>query len=54
MALDDSNPFIREYTENELNAMTKAQLLDLCKELGMEGVCSSNLKAEIVTAILSR
>lgn len=34
--------------------MTKAQLLTLAGELGVEGVSNSNLKAEIVSAILNR
>ena len=40
------------YTEEELNAMTKAELLALAAEHGIEGVSMSNLKAEIVSAIL--
>ena len=43
-----------EYTEDELNSMTKAELLVLCDELGVEGVSMSNLKADIVAAILNR
>ncbi len=42
------------YSEEELNALTKAQLLTLANELGVEGVSSSMLKADIVTAILNR
>ena len=42
------------YSEDELNALTKAQLLALASELGVEGVSSSNLKADIVTTILNR
>ena len=53
MALADSDAD-GEYSEAELNALTKAQLLSLAKELGVEGVSFSNLKAEIVTAILSK
>ena len=53
MALADSDSD-GEYSEAELNAMTKAQLLSLAKELGVEGVSTSNLKAEIVAAILNR
>ena len=42
------------YSEEELNALTKAQLLALAKELGVEGVSSNNLKADIVSAIMNR
>ena len=42
------------YSEGELNAMTKAQLLVLANELGVEGVSSADLKADIVSAILNR
>ena len=42
------------YSEEELNALTKAQLLTLAKELGVESVSSSMLKADIVSAILNR
>lgn len=53
MALADSdNDGI--YSEEELNAMTKAELLVLADELGVEGVSMSNLKADIVSAILNR
>lgn len=40
------------YTESQLNSMTKAQLLELADSLGVEGVSSANLKAEIIAAIL--
>lgn len=52
MALADSNND-GAYSEDELNALTKAQLLALASELGVEGVSNSNLKAEIVSAILN-
>lgn len=42
------------YTEDELSAMTKAELLVLANELGVEGLSSKNLKADIVAAILNR
>ena len=42
------------YSEDELNALTKAELLVLADELGVEGVSMSNLKADIVSAILNR
>lgn len=42
------------YSEEELNALTKAQLLELAKELGVEGVSSSMLKADMISAILNR
>lgn len=53
MALADSNSD-GNYSEAELNALTKAQLLSLASELGVEGVSMSNLKADIVSAILNR
>ena len=53
MALADSNSD-GIYSEAELNAMTKSQLLSLARELGVEGVSTANLKAEIVAAILNR
>ena len=53
MALADSNSD-GNYSEAELTKLTKAQLLDLAKELGVEGVSTANLKAEIVAAILNR
>ena len=34
--------------------MTKAELLVLADELGVEGVSMSNLKADIVSAIMNR
>lgn len=53
MALADSDND-GTYSEGELNAMTKAELLVLADELGVEGVSMSNLKADIVSAILNR
>ena len=53
MALADSDED-GLYSEDELNALTKAQLLALASELGVEGVSSNTLKADIVTAILNR
>ena len=53
MALADSDED-GSYSEDELNALTKTQLLALASELGVEGVSSKNTKAEIVTAILNR
>lgn len=53
MALAD-NDEDGSYSEEELNALTKAQLLVLANELGVEGVSSSMLKADIVSAILNR
>lgn len=40
------------YTESQLNAKTKAELLKIASELGIEGVSDSNTKAEIISAIL--
>ena len=42
-----------EYSEEELRALTKAQLLELADTLSVEGVTSSNTKAEIIAAILA-
>lgn len=42
-----------EYSEEELEALTKAQLLELAETLSVGGVSSSNTKAEIVAAILT-
>ena len=53
MSLADSNED-GSYSEEELNALTKAQLLTLASELGVEGVTSSMIKADIITAILNR
>ena len=53
MALADSDND-GTYSEDELNALTKAELLVLADELGVEGVSMSNLKADIVSAILNR
>lgn len=53
MALADSDND-GTYSEGELNAMTKAELLVLADELGVEGVSMNNLKADIVSAILNR
>lgn len=53
MALADSDED-GSYSEEELNALTKAQLLTLANELGVEGVSSSMLKADMVSAILNR
>lgn len=41
------------YDEATLEAMTKTQLLDLASELGVEGISSKSLKADIITAILN-
>ena len=53
MALADSDED-GSYSEEELNALTKADLLVVANELGVEGVSSSMLKADIVSAILNR
>ena len=40
------------YTESELNAKTKTELLAIASELGIEGLSMNNLKADIISAIL--
>lgn len=40
------------YSEEELSALTKAQLLQLAETLEVGGVTSSNTKAQIIAAIL--
>lgn len=52
MALADTNND-GAYSEEELTALTKAQLLALVNELNVEGVTSSNTKAQIIAAILA-
>lgn len=42
-----------EYSEEELSALTKAQLLTLVETLNVDGVSSSNTKAQIIAAILA-
>ena len=53
MTLADSNEDDL-YSEEELKVLTKAQLLSLANELGVEGVSSSMLKADMISAILNR
>lgn len=52
MSLADSNND-GLYSEDELNALTKAQLLALANELGVEGVTTSQTKAVIIETILA-
>lgn len=40
------------YTYEELSAYTKAELIAIAEENGIEGLSSSMLKDEIITAIL--
>lgn len=42
-----------QYTEDDLSAMTKAELLDMVESIGVEGVNSRNTKAEIISAIMN-
>lgn len=42
-----------QYSEEELTALTKAQLLELAETLNVDGVSSSNTKAQIIAAILA-
>lgn len=40
-------------SENELNALTKAQIAELAAELGYNGVSTSQTKAEMIAAFLA-
>lgn len=40
------------YTYNELAALTKAELLVIAEEKGIEGLSMNNLKEEIIEGIL--
>ena len=53
MALADSDND-GTYSEDELNALTKAELLVLAEDLGVGGLSMNNLKAELVAAIMNR
>ena len=41
------------YTQSQLEAMTKSELLLLASELGVTGVSGSMLKADIIAAIMA-
>ena len=41
-----------KYTYEELSAYTKAELLEIASEMGVEGLSMSNLKDEIIYGIL--
>ena len=53
MTLADSNED-GSYSEEELTALTKSQLLEVASELGVEVISSNNTKAEIISAILNQ
>ncbi len=40
------------YTENQLNAKTKVELLKIAENMGIGGISSHNLKVEIIEAIM--
>lgn len=40
------------YTYEDLSAYTKAELLIIAEDIGVQGVSSGNLKDEIINAIL--
>ncbi len=40
------------YTYEELDALTKAELLEIAAKYGVEGVSMNNLKDEIIDSIL--
>jgi DNA-binding Xre family transcriptional regulator len=52
LSLRDTPPEAEAYTYDELSAMTKAELLELAEELGVEGLSINNLKDDIITGIL--
>lgn len=52
LSLDDTSEVV--YTESQLNAMTKAELLVLANKLGIEGLTEKTLKADMISAILNR
>lgn len=52
MALVDSQ--ISDYSEDELNSLTKSELAVLANDMGVEGVSTTMLKADIISAILNK
>lgn len=50
---EDTTSSAPNYTEDELNSMTKDQLLVIAGELGIEGITSKTVKADIIQAILN-
>lgn len=42
-----------EYSEAELNALTKAQIAELASALGYEGITTSLTKAQMIAAFLA-
>lgn len=50
LADSDNNNIL---SEDELNSLTKAKLLEYANELGIEGINSKSTKAEIISAILN-
>ena len=51
-ALSEDEPAETAYTYEELNAYTKAELLEIASEMGIGGLSMSNLKDEIINVIL--
>lgn len=49
---DPSEPAETAYTYETLNAYTKAELLEIAAEKGIENLSMNNLKDEIIYAIL--
>lgn len=41
-----------DYSQSELEALTKAQIAALAAELGYEGISTSDTKAEMIAAFL--
>lgn len=52
LSLRDTPTEEAAYTYDELSAMTKAELLELADELGVEGLSMNNLKDDIIAGIL--
>lgn len=52
MLVNDTEEAETAYTYEELSKYTKAELLEIASEIGIENLSMSNLKDEIIYAIL--